>query len=354
MLRDFNLVNYLPILALRPAEMTALEELPAGDKNKLFPLVVLKPWLATNELSKGITRVTEVYGSRPIIVDIEPSAYLSNANTRPVHEQFRQLLSGNDGYEDWISLVEDNANFVPCIQYGAPKSIVGQIERIRSLGRGAVLHLRKEAVANALNLISNNKVALKSLGNSLVVVLNFGQRRRDILLGAAETVGIIQSLQSTLPDAHFAVAATSFPTDFVGLAKQDIYEREFHKQVQLQFGDRRIIYADRGSARDESLNGGGGRIKPRIDIPTATDWRFFREEVGSYQDAAIAAIESDCWDPNLSIWGTQMVRRTKLAEEFAINSPAKSTAARINMHLHRQLFHDSFEGIYDTDEEWQD
>jgi hypothetical protein len=55
------------------------------------------------------------------------------------------------------------------------------------------------------------------------------------------------------------------------------------------------------------------------------------------------------------VWGTQMIERTALGDPDAITSPVRATAARINIHLHRQLFYDDpGAGLYDTDEEWTD
>ena len=74
-----------------------------------------------------------------------------------------------------------------------------------------------------------------------------------------------------------------------------------------------------------------------------------------YEDAANALIVSDEWDENLWIWGTQMIGRTALGDQHAIISPARSTAVRINIHLHRQTFYDAPpDELYDTEDDWED
>ena len=41
MLRDFGEIPYVPILAIRPAEMNALQELPEVDKDDLLAVVLV-------------------------------------------------------------------------------------------------------------------------------------------------------------------------------------------------------------------------------------------------------------------------------------------------------------------------
>ena len=46
MLKDLASSPYVPLLAVRPAEMTALQELPEKSKDLLFPCVLLRPWVS--------------------------------------------------------------------------------------------------------------------------------------------------------------------------------------------------------------------------------------------------------------------------------------------------------------------
>jgi hypothetical protein len=49
-----------------------------------------------------------------------------------------------------------------------------------------------------------------------------------------------------------------------------------------------------------------------------------------------------------------MIERTAAGDTSAISSPARSTAARINLHLHLQSFYDDPAAAEETDEEWED
>lgn len=163
-----------------------------------------------------------------------------------------------------------------------------------------------------------------------------------------------------MPNAAIALSATSFPSDFVGRVSQEIYERQFHRLVSDLHPERAFIYSDRGSARAERQLGGGGTPAPRVDLAVASQWEFYREEDQgdrdqAYFDAATRATESSAWDPLLKVWGTQMIERTANEDDDAIVSPARSTAVRINLHLHEQSYYGAPPSEkYDTDEDWTD
>lgn len=45
--------KYAPILAISPAEMTALEELPDKDKDIMLPIIPLKGWVGSQRLENS-------------------------------------------------------------------------------------------------------------------------------------------------------------------------------------------------------------------------------------------------------------------------------------------------------------
>ena len=93
-LRDFSSVLYLPVLSLRPAEMRGLEELPDATKDRILPLVALRPWMSAHLLERGLDRLKAAYPDRPLIVSVsEPETI---AKIRPVHEELDQLRNSTD------------------------------------------------------------------------------------------------------------------------------------------------------------------------------------------------------------------------------------------------------------------
>jgi hypothetical protein len=47
-----------------------------------------------------------------------------------------------------------------------------------------------------------------------------------------------------------------------------------------------------------------------------------------------------------------MIERTARGDHSAIDSPSKSTAARINLHLQLQTFYKKVDEAEDTEEDW--
>jgi len=161
------------------------------------------------------------------------------------------------------------------------------------------------------------------------------------------------------PKAKIAISASSFPNSFTGIDSQEIYERALFDKVAKNFGSH-VIFSDRGSARAEKQQGGGGLPAPRIDYPKKNEWFFFRQSVAlsspfdGYQAQALNLMKSKYWDKGLKLWGCQMIERTASGDSQGISSPNRSTAVRINLHLHRQIYFADEESFFDTDEEWTD
>ena len=160
-----------------------------------------------------------------------------------------------------------------------------------------------------------------------------------------------------LPSAAVAISATTFPDSFVGIRSESIRERAFFNSIRAVIHNSSLIYSDRGSAREERRTGGGGVPSPRIDYPRFDDWKFYRvDSEDGYELAAqdLVADES-AWDPSIRIWGTQMIERTADGDRFAIISPVRATAVRINLHMHRQVFYDAQDKVASyTEDEWVD
>jgi hypothetical protein len=352
--RSLANVPYIPILNLRPAEMQALEELPENDKNLMLPFIHLGPWTTAHHLASSLDRVELAYDDKPIYITLyEPE---SGEGDRPVHHQLANLRNPENGYKAWCQFVESKDNFIPAIQLKVLSEIKQQVEFLYSLGRGIMVSIEKprfpgiEAIAR---IIADGTDG----GNDVCFLLDFGKINDAILL--EDQAGVYATnILTAAPNCHVAISASSFPSSFGSMSEQEIFERiGFNNLRKKPFGSR-LIYSDRGSARAERQNGGGVPL-PRIDYPIKSQWEFFRsdgtlEKSTAYFEQAKRAMTSTNWDSKLRVWGTQMIERTALGDQSAIVSPARSTAARINIHLHRQLFYDDPDALYDTDDTWSD
>lgn len=350
---EWSEVLYLPMLSLRPAEMRALEELPDLSKDRLLPIVHLRPWVGSHRLENATARLATAYGNRRVIVAMgerEPP------NERPVHAQLHALRQPTYGFREWCEFFEANDNYIPAMQFSpdAPQE-EAQIARLFELDRGLVVVIEPPAFP-VIAVIAQRVGQRTNGGQGVCFVIDFGIATRDHLQVAARATGYVTTIRDHAPAAYVALSASSFPDSFVGLSDQPIYERRLFDALP-DLG--RLIYSDRGSARVERPTGGGGQPAPRIDYPLLTTWDFYRSEdrVGfdGYQQQAnrlIATAPNGIWNARLRVWGTQMIERTAAGDTSAISGSQKATAARINLHLQRQAFYDDPDAAEETDEDW--
>jgi hypothetical protein len=347
--------------------MRALEELSEQEKDALFPILSIKPWLSSNHLDNTLARIEQAYGHRRFFANIAEPEFAKKR--RPVHDEIDALLTPNHGYSNWCEFVEARPNLIPTAQLGDPTQLPAQLERFHALGRGILIPIEEFAFPILVQIVLS-VAAQTNGGEQVCFLLDLGKGNKNLLLRQMECTGYVQAVLDGAPEAFTSLSASSFPSSFVNLDTQDIYERQLFDGVALHVNSPRLIYSDRGSARAESQQGGGGTPSPRIDYAQVGSWSFFRDEtavdpeadeedrraarVQGYIDQANALIDSDVWDPNLHVWGTQMIEKTALGNNNAIFSPASSTATRINIHLHRQIYFDNPGAGYNTDEEWTD
>lgn len=322
----------------------------------MLPFFQLRPWVTANRLQSALDKLGEAYGERPYFLTLsEPEAPVGR---REVHDELDLLRSPRNGFGEWCQFVEDRGNIVPSLQLTDVGEFDLQTERLHALGRGVIVHIERAAFP-FIKAIAARTAAGTSQGENVFFVLDFGRQSKTFLLQQVEVMGYVTEILRLAPHARIAISASSFPDTFTSIKSQSIYERELFEALKKRLG-RALIYSDRGSARAERQTGGGGVPAPRIDYAGGDEWHFFRADgegrrAAAYEGQAQKLIDDkEVWDENLRVWGTQMIERTALGDEGAIVSAARATAARINIHLHRQTFYDDPDGLYDTDEEWTD
>ncbi|MGI3004875.1 beta family protein [Shewanella algae] len=368
--------NYLPILALSTAEMSALEQLPDKDKDLLLPIFPLKGWVSSKTLDKTISRIEMSIGMRPWIADIDSNFVFQNkkylavpGSQRPVFKEVHKLLDPTNGYENWVQYVAKLDDVViPTLQTHNLAQLDKQIHSLSALNRGLVVRLKikkddADKINNIIRALIENKV------KDLMILLDFEDIKRSDVLQSEQYGMLVSKLSKLFPSAIFSTSASSFPSSFSGSYRGElpIYERQLHTAVCKLCEGIRVIYSDRGSARANKTNGGGGLPPARIDYPLRDDWRYVRKEFQDpsnvtelekhtlYKEAATEIVKSDYWNPDLRLWGVQMIEKTvALRDKYCITSANRATAVRINIHLYQQLHYFCDFDALDTEEDWKD
>ena len=364
--------TYSPILSISPAEMNALEELPEKDKNLILPMFPLKGWVGSNTLQKSTERIKKAFGTRCWIADIDEN-FLSDNKEHPVtgtypREVFYEvarLLEPDNGYENWVAYIEATPNAIPVIQHQDISALETQVAAFESLGRGIALRFRIDDFASGKYVDVVERLSPLVSGN-LLVFFDYGKINGGVMDSVGMVVKDVQFINRKFQSVFIMISGSSFPDGFQARSGDfTIYERRLFNRVRDEVADARLVYSDRGGARAQSLGGGAGAPVPRIDYPLNNEWRFIRRpaedaDLGvvskemAYTIIAQKLIKENYWNPMLALWGTQLIELTSKGDAFGINSPLKSTAVRLNIHMHHQLCYDNPDGLGDTDEDWID
>ena len=341
--------------------MLALRELPEKDKNILCPLFRLRPWVGSNKLQNSVDKIVDSFGKRPCYLEVGDEELVDPLKRREVHDELDSLRSSDHGYENWFQFLAkpEHSFFRPALQTRSAGEFADQANKLASLNRGLLLRVSAPQLS-LVNALSTALIAPTSGGGGLIFLLDFGKQGHDFAHSESSIKALIQAILAKLPKAIVAVSASSFPESFTSISKQEIFERSLCEKLLKSFSATQLIFSDRGSARAEKQLGGGGLPAPRIDHAGSREWIFFRDDRSlggtsfqAYQRQAKALMSSSFWDLKLKLWACQMIEKTANGDEKGgISSPNRSTAARINMHLHRQLHFADQVGFYDTDEDW--
>lgn len=355
--------------------MTALEELPEKDKDFILPIIPLKGWVGSIKIDNSMKRIEDVIKKRFWIADIDRSFIddckekkLTGEYPREVFYSIEELLSPDDGYKNWFEFIKEFPSAIPTVQLEDTSKINKQLKRLSSLNRGIAIRFTLEQIDSGIYREIIQKAAELNI-DDLFILIDYGQVSREILSFAATIISTIERIHQVLPDAIIVISCSSFPSSFSGYSKGEhsIYERLLFNNVSTQCDNVRMIYSDRGSSRADKIGGGGGIPSPRIDYPLKNDWQFVRMEFDNYlspedgekeklyKKVAQKIINSNYWKNDLHIWGTRAIELTSKGDKYGIYNPMRSTAARINIHLHQQLHYNaSHETLIDTDEDWED
>lgn len=367
--------QYAPILALNPSEMTALEQLPSKDKDKILPFFSLKGWTTAKNLNSSIERIEKSIGDRSFIADIDKEFLFENKDykfnghyPRRVHEQINELLMPNDGYRNWFEFINDTPKAIPTLQLYDINELDEQIVLLASLNRGLVVRFKmKSSSAELFNTVARAILGKKI--NQLLFIFDHEDVGRVETLEGDKHAKLIESMHRIFPKAIFSISSASFPSSFAGSYRGEIpiYERLlFNRTFKHCSANITMLYSDRGGARASKISGGGSVPPPRIDYALKNDWRFIRKEFDDprnialgekeklYQDAAVEMMNSDYWIEELKLWGIQMIEKTAEGDVYGITSPNRATAVRINLHLYQQLHYSDVIEDLDTDEDWND
>ena len=349
--------TYVPTLAIRASEMNGLEFLPGISKDRMVPVFLLAPWANAKRLPRAIERVERAFSGRSYFLDFDRD-YIPTDVGNPAQAEWLELRYSSDEFRSWREFWTEWPMAIPCLQVdGQGRSeIIRQIEGIQSHGRQFCLRIELRRIPQNLRLVLET---LTEIGTADYTVVVEGGWVRDSLSMYTYFYGLITDTLATLDSrVPIVVSSTSIPRGFSemeGLVEVPFNNHDLIDQLRRYANREIILYGDWGSTkpRDDDF---GRRPFPRIDYPTIRSWNFarHREQEWDFRSAAMRIVESAAWDGNLEIWGEKMIRDTTVNHEFAIDTPQKNVAARVNIHLHLQAHQGMVVSGVDLEDDWVD
>lgn len=351
--------DYIPTLAIRPSEMNGLEYLPGISKDKIVPLILLAPWSSAQSLSKAMERVTRAYPRRPFFLDVDRDYVPTNLDNG-AQEEWLELRNPANQFDCWKQFWLAYPLVMPCLQLEnqSEDDLLSQIGDIQEEEREYCLRLELNRLPENLDLALS---ALNEIGTADYTVVVEGGWIRDPLSMYGQAQGLISGPLSELDGrVPIVVSCTSMPKGFQnieGLEATPFSNHDLLDQLRRNTNRENLLYGDWASTRPREAPEFRTAPLPRIDYPTENEWHIARsrEYNWGFQEAAIEVVNSAAWDGNLGIWGEEMIQGTADNPSFAIDTPQKNVAARVNIHLHRQAnFGESSISGMDLDEDWVD
>lgn len=351
-------IAYCPILYTRVAEMKALFQLPATSKDRMFPVLSARPWPNAKELSRTWEKIGEAFGSRRFALDLDPTRRLV-ASGKPAAAQFAALFNPASAYAAYYETVEGVQFAIPVLRLSENgiADLEGQARHVERIDRGAVLRVTFSGSVAPLRLISDVIARIQDL----TIIVDIGWAN-DLVAREAWASQIIIRVADLAPETELVVAGSSFPDSFASIGARGVLalaERGIFANLVRRHNSVALVYGDWASTRPPSTLDVPMRNVPRIDLPTAGQWIFFRQDKNlptseDYEDVARRAVHDPDWPSGLNLWGTYAIESTAQGLPGAIKSAGTAAAARINIHLHRQAFFGADVISGDADEPFTD
>lgn len=343
---------YCPRILARRAEIKALFQLPASSKDMILPMIAAAPWPNAKHLIRTWEKISEALGPRRYALDID-TTYVGSGSPRPAAAEFAALRDPADGYASYYRQLEELPNAIPVFRMVEDaQAIRRQLEHVERLDRRLFVRICFGGPHFALSTLAE----IKASGIDFVLFVD-AEWERELLLREAWAQRVIEQITDVAEHVEVVVCGSSFPDSFADIrARKELAaeERRLFGNMTRRFNQVRITYGDWASTRPRQpptpMN-----IVPRIDIALPQSWISFRQsEEENYADIARRVVADSTWLQQPKIWGINTIEWT--AEELpgAIKNPEANTAARVNIHLHRQAQFNAPAIVNDADEPFTD
>jgi hypothetical protein len=362
---DFNQFQYYPCLQCTDAEQIGYRELHADDKDIIIPIVELSQIKNEASFAETIIVVHNVYGTRPFILDLSkdraPQAYTPKQN--PDYAKIKKmqeaqdayniallsLLNPNDGFSAWRQCASEFPNAIPVLQFTDPvtqsKSIVRQAAQFCKSGREKIAIRINSETSDEIFPIIGHILAILDSADQLLLIIDCGQVRQKIADRAEFAKKAVARITEELdPSQVLNLTAVclhdSFTTPPDGATIYESHSREVWREASTSFP---FLYGDYAGYRRRKNTStympGDWKAQVAYALPEA--WIIYKhpnsQDANGWIVGSKAIVENDAFDDALECWGSNLIKAAAAGDLGSYSSARYWHAAKINMHIQRQI-----------------
>ena len=336
---NFETYRYYPALRTRPAEVKGYSELTSPEKQQIIPIFTAGIWPRQTSLETSIEKTIEAAAGNPIILDLTDDPNYSC-------EQIRELRNSDNNFQAWQDFIKKiSAEVIPVIQITKQTKMSQVIRQAREFENSSIkIAFKIKNFGKDTPEIIAALSALDSTENALTII-DAGYTRETLSASLAGCITAINEIREEVPESIITTLSTSFPSSVTQFLDPNSKGQRglipmFETKLHAAIGSDAAIYGDHGSIHSGVYTARGGRYTPRIDYPLNDVWVFERRPENNssgYIDAARVILEAYPEIQEDDSWGALMIRRAASGEIDGMKTPSSWIAARVNMHISKQI-----------------
>lgn len=326
-------IDYVALLHTKRAEMRALLNIEKATRDRLFPILVVRPG-DHHDMEKTWPIYANAVGAYRFGLDIDRHKFDVNFS-EPAKTQFDSLFSESDGYRAFYDRVGQIDGAIPVFRSnikGVFENLDDQFDRIDELDRGLILRIERGFTQNWMEVLTHPRLRI----DDALLVVDLGWST-DVLLLEMWSSQVIEQITNHAPEAEIVALSSCFPTSFSHIDDRGVFsidDRDLYNRLVRRHNAANIKYGDWGSTRS-SRDPRPGQPRPRIDIASTGDWTCFRQTEGEvgYVPVAVRTVGDLIWKSVPACWGKNTIECTAMNIPGRITGTEIATSVRVNIHL---------------------
>jgi len=357
------------------AEHLAYRKLSDQDKDRIMPIFEITQFKTGVQISDAKLQIKSSVEDRAFILDIShmpaPGIYIPKVdpdmdkiNGQQVKQDeyntnLSSLLDPQNGFQSWRSLCSEFENSVPVIQFRdalkQSNSILRQASLLSNKHDKLAIRITHNTDENIFRVIGQI-IAVIDKVSDLLIILDAGQGRLkkegrvDFAKNAiAKIKSEVEPSQSA--DLEFVFLHDSYTTPSAKpLVKYANYAWELWDEVNSEFS---VSFGDYTAHKRISKKNTyvPGEWKATVVYPLDEMWLVYRDANNQDADGWIRGARSVCEQEEFEgvpeCWGGKILQNAFDGDLAATSSAKYWHAAKINMHIHRQIKY-SFQRLIDS------